>query len=427
MTPRAAVELRGVRLSPDLLLAKARQVSGAVTAPFAQALSSLVIQVVALRELGAEGFGVYALLYGGLVLLTALQSGLVGDSLTVLDRHDSSLRAGLVLMAVGTTLASALVGAVIAVGAGLLGPVDAAIFALGVVVFLVENLLRRILMATMHFWRTVMVDVAVLLGTVAPLAVALAADHAIVLGDVLWVLVISQTVGLLVGFTLLDRSERRLGELRKPYFGAIARFGGWRAAQQGIRPGSLMVFRVIVVMMASTALFGELEAARIYTSPAMLIVSGVATYYLASYAGQKNRSLDSMLRRADLGVVFLVLTVAIAGLVAFCLMPLGGPLVTDGAFDLSPIAVAGWLLYAGISAMGVPYGSLASVRGDHAFVVWVRTVEVVLSLVLVAAMLTTLGGDVDSSPFGLCIGAAGGVWVIRRRLAAQVSAGRPLE
>jgi hypothetical protein len=66
------------------LLGRGRGVSGAVGAQLAQALASLVLSIVAARSLGADGLGVYGLISGGLVLATAIATGLVGDSLTVL-------------------------------------------------------------------------------------------------------------------------------------------------------------------------------------------------------------------------------------------------------------------------------------------------------------------------------------------------------
>ena len=53
------------------------------------------MQVLALRLMGVEGLAKYALLFGIVVIATAVVTGLVGDSLTVLDRSDPSVRAGL--------------------------------------------------------------------------------------------------------------------------------------------------------------------------------------------------------------------------------------------------------------------------------------------------------------------------------------------
>ena len=68
---------------------------GGIAAQAAQSGAAFVIQVLASRALGADGFATFALLYGAIIMATALTSGLVGDSLTVLNRHDPSIRAGL--------------------------------------------------------------------------------------------------------------------------------------------------------------------------------------------------------------------------------------------------------------------------------------------------------------------------------------------
>src|SRR4051794_32403811 len=57
---------------------------GALGAQVMLALGGFVLQVVATRELGKTGLGTFALLYGAIVMATALSTGLLGDSLIVL-------------------------------------------------------------------------------------------------------------------------------------------------------------------------------------------------------------------------------------------------------------------------------------------------------------------------------------------------------
>ena len=74
--------------------------------------SSLLLQLVALDRLGAEGLGRFAVLFGILITANSVQSGWLGDSLTVLDRFDPGIRRALlrsqvaivVLVAIGTSL-----------------------------------------------------------------------------------------------------------------------------------------------------------------------------------------------------------------------------------------------------------------------------------------------------------------------------------
>ena len=87
-----------------------RPATGAVAGQVSQAAAALVLQVAAARELGAAGLATFSLVYGAIVLVTAVASGLVGDSLTVLDRTERGTRAALHVWAVA-----------VAAGAGVLG------------------------------------------------------------------------------------------------------------------------------------------------------------------------------------------------------------------------------------------------------------------------------------------------------------------
>ena len=75
--------------------AKLRSGAAAVAAQGSQSIGSLVLQVLAARGLGAEGLGKFGLLYGTLVVATAIATGFVGDSMTVLDRSRPPIRAAL--------------------------------------------------------------------------------------------------------------------------------------------------------------------------------------------------------------------------------------------------------------------------------------------------------------------------------------------
>ena len=55
-----------------------------------------------------------------------------------------------------------------------------------------------------------------------------------------------------------------------------------------------------------SAAFGRLEAARVYMSPALLLVQGIGSYLLARYASDRHQSLHRSVRRADTAAVALV-------------------------------------------------------------------------------------------------------------------------
>ena len=89
--------------------------------------------------------------------------------------------------------------------------------------------------------------------------------------------------------------------------GAVSAYGSWRAAQQFIRPGMLTAVRFIVVAVAGLAATGALEAARIYTAPMLLVVSGASSFLFASYASSTGSQSPAQsrraARRADRGVL----------------------------------------------------------------------------------------------------------------------------
>src|SRR5690554_5775061 len=130
---------------------------GGIAAQGSQAGASFVLQILAVRLLGLEGLGVFAALYGIVIVATGVATGFVGDSLTVLDRSVTAVRAGLQTWWAGL---SAGLGLIVAAGAWATGMVEgrtALAFGLATTLFLLEDALRRLLMATLRFWSLVLV------------------------------------------------------------------------------------------------------------------------------------------------------------------------------------------------------------------------------------------------------------------------------
>jgi O-antigen/teichoic acid export membrane protein len=377
--------------------------SGAVVAPFSQAIGSFVLQFLALRYLGVEGFGAFALLFGVIVVATAIVSGLVGDSLTVLDRSSPSIRSGLQLWLVLTAGGLATTFTAVAWLTGRLTTPEA--FALGVctAVFLIEDALRRMLMASMRFWSLVVVDAT---GLIVAVGIVLAVQTATASGSTLTTflaaLAVGQMAASVVAVFRLPSWERWIARGTQADLSSVWAYGSWRAFQQVLRPTMLTGVRVIVTVAASLAVFGELEAARLYVAPAMLVVGGVASYLFASYARDRTTPLRSLRRRADRTVLVLSLATLALGVVATALVPLLGDLFTAGAGGLDRIAVFGWSAYAAATAAVTPYGSLAAVRGHQAAVLGIRAGESLLSI-LVVLVVVLLDGSVFAVPFVLAV------------------------
>ncbi len=380
---------------------------GALAGQVTLALSSFVLQVFASRELGPTGFGYYALLFGTIIMATALTTGLLGDSLTVLDRQDREIRTGLFRLGWVVTAALALIAFGIAVF--WLPPDSAALFAVALAAFVAADLGRRLLMANLRFWSLVFIDSV---GFVAMLTFLLLSRLAGPLGldHFLIALAIGQLVAGALAVVRLPAPERKIYWRTWGNWRAVVNYGSWRALQQFVRPTMLNAARGLVLISAGAAAVGELEAARVFVAPAMLLVQGIGSYLFSSYAADRAKGLPLLLRRADrAATVMLVGSVLIGGL-AGVLIPQFGWLLTAGDYQLSLVATLGWACYAASCAAVLPYGSLSAVQGQQRWVLLIRLVDSVLSLVLVLVVVMAMGVAPIWTPWLLSIGSfIGGV------------------
>lgn len=220
---------------------------GAIAGQATLAGGSFLLQLLAARSLGAEGLGAYALVLGSIVIATSLTSGLVGDSLTVLDRHAPRIRSAL------ASVATVLLGgaALLAVVAGMLAGLSlatAVVFGGAAAAFMTADLLRRTLMACRRFWQLVLVDGAALAASL--LVVAIAARGELQVADFVAALLAGQLMACAVALALLPAVERALPAARRGDLAAVLSFGGWRAAQQFVRPTTLNLARWMVLLVA---------------------------------------------------------------------------------------------------------------------------------------------------------------------------------
>lgn len=347
----------------------------------------------------------FSLLVGGLVLATALMSGFVGDSLTVLDRRDPQLRAGLQLWCLLIGAGLFVVGAGAGAAAGVLSPGVALLFGAALTAFTVEDTARRILMANLRFWSVVLTDMAYLVGAAVMLLLLWRGTGQITLADILLALVTSQVLATVIGIVLAPAADRYLVPIRRPALRAVAAFGGWRALQQGLRPGVLTVMRVVVLGVAGDAALGRLEAARVYMSPALLLVQGIGGFLLATYAADRHLPLPKAVRAADRTVALLVGTSVVLGAAAYALLPVAGDWLTGGAFEIPPAAVLSWAAFAAAVAATMPYASLGAVRGRQVVVVGLRIVDSVLCIVFVVLALQVAGVSYVYAPLAVAGGA----------------------
>ena len=363
---------------------------------------------MAVRGLGAEGLGKFGLLYGTLVVATAIASGFVGDSMTVLDRSRASIRAALQGWLVLIATSCSLVAIVISWGTGFVTLPTALAFGAATAVFLFEDAVRRLLMANLRFSLIVVVDVSSLVGSLAVLILA----PGISLTQIFVALTVGQVLATAVGMVIVPTHERWLAAPLPAEIGAVAHYGWYRGLQQAVRPTLLALMRWVVIATVGLAAAGELEAARVYAAPALLAVAGANSFLFANYAREAATPMSKAVRDADRGVLLLAAVIAVLSVCALAAMPVLAPILTGGQYTLSTVAVAGWLAYTLSVAMVSPYGALAAVRGHQASVLLIRIVDSLASLAVAVALVWGLR-TAEWAPVGLTLGSLAGGLALR--------------
>lgn len=388
------------------------RVFGGIAAQGSQAAGSFILQICAARLLGLEGLGKFAALFALMIMATALSSGFVGDSLTVLDRSARDVRAGLetwTLVIVGGT---GMISGVATWAVGFLNAIGAVALGAAIAAYMLEDIMRRLLMATLNFWRIVAVDLSAAFGTLGLLVVLAGLVGPISITHFLVAMAVGQSIGVVVAIAIVPRTERWLTGVRHAAWRRVFGYGSWRGVQQLVRPALLASVRIVCLVALGLAATGQLEAARIYVAPAMLVVGGVSAFLFASYAVRRETPLDQLIRTADRAVVGLVSAIAVFGVAAILALPVLGPLLTGGQYALQVPAVVGWVAFAASVAAVTPYGSLAAVRGRQAAVLAWRVADSVTSLVAVAVVVA-VDGSAQWVPLTLAVGSLLGGLAIR--------------
>lgn len=379
--------------------------AGAMVAQVWQAVGSFGLQLLAAWLLGASGLGLLSLCLSIIVLATAVASGMVGDSLVILDRHDRRVRGGLQFWALALGGVS-FVGATIALAVtGLLTPGEAALMGLALVAFQVEELIRRVFMATLRFWRLVIIDTAAVITALSIVGIW-ALLGPVQISTFFVALLVGQLVGIGVGIAMLPAAERTLVPLRGAAIKQVAGFGGWRGAQVSVPPLVLTLMRVIVTAAVGRAALGEIELARIYAAPTLLVVQGLGSYLLSTYVRDKQLGLSTLTRRAWRAALGMVAAALVGGAVLAGVAPSLARVVSGPHVALDRLAVVGWVLYVAASASCQPFASLAAARGRPGHVLRCRVIDATFVVTLLPALLG-LGVSASWTPFVL----AGGLFL----------------
>lgn len=385
-------------------LARSRAM-GAMVAQVWQALGSFGLQLAAAWLLGASGLGVLSLCLSIIVLATAVISGMVGDSLVVLDRHDRRVRGGLQFWALVLAAGSFVLAVVGMTVSGVLNTWEAALMGLALVAFQLEELVRRVFMASMRFWGLVVIDSAAVLTSLGIVAVW-SIGHPPRLSTFFIGLLVGQVVGMVVGIAMLPSAERRLVSLRGAAITQVAGFGAWRGLQVSVAPAVLTAMRVIVTGLAGAAALGQIELARIYVAPALLAVQGLGSYLLSTWVRDKELPLSTLVRRAWHAALAMIGAAVLVGAAVTVFVSSLATLVTGPGVTVDRITVIGWVLYVAASASCQPFASLAAARGKPAHVLRCRLVDALFALSLLFVLLST-GVSPAWTPFVL----AGGLFL----------------
>ncbi|WP_083983374.1 hypothetical protein [Actinomadura hibisca] len=378
---------------------------GAVTVQFVTAGGSLLVQALAARSLGAAGYGAYALFVAVLVMITAVQTSWVGDTLTVFDRFEPRVRGALVWSVLGSVSLGALVGAVVSVAMGLAGAAGTALFALLVALWLTNETGRRVFTARMEFWRLTLNDACYLVVTLAALGGLLVAGRSASVELLLAAMCAGCAASIVLARFRLPAEEYALAPLRGTALREVAAFAWWRSIQAGIRPTALLLARVMIAAFASTAALAGVEAARLLLAPALTFVNGAGWFLLGDFAKAEREGRPMRARQAVRACGLMSGIALVLSLGGVLLVDWLGPLVTGGSFAVDEVALAGWGIYAVCFACTLPLASLATARKRSRTVFAIRGVESLTGLAVLAGLLLADPGHAAYAPY--CLGAGG--------------------
>jgi O-antigen/teichoic acid export membrane protein len=224
--------------------------------------------------------------------------------------------------------------------------------------------------------------------------------------------------GILLALVLLPAAENVLVSMRGNAFREIAAFAWWRSAQAGVRPTALLLARIMIAAVASKAVLGAVEAARLLLAPALTFVNGSGWFLLGDYAKAEREQRPLRARsaiRACAAMSGITLLLSLGGILLAG--PLG-PVITNHAFRVDHVALVGWGVYAVSFACTLPLASLATARRQSRLVFIVRGAESLIGLSALGLLLIARPGWAAYAPY--CLGSggvisAGLLWIRLRR------------
>lgn len=391
----------------------ARRADKAIAVTTTQAVTaggSLVLQIIAARELGLAGYGAFALCLSLLTTATALYTGYVGDALTVMDRQDRVIRQAL--------LSSAIIGLLgcFVVASGVVPLLHLGDWQLGVVygtmlvLWLVEETGRRLLMSRLEFWSLVCNDATYVGATLAALAVIVVAGIGLSLMTILVAMLIGALASIVLALFQLPPVEFRPVRPSLAGGAVVARFAVWRSLQSTLKPTQLLAARVLLLQFVSLAAVGAVESGRLVVAPMQTVLNGAASLLLSTGASRDREGKAADPRSNDRVSAALAAITVVGGVLAAVLSDPLGRLMAGR--PVAHLLVLGWAAYMAAWAASLSFTAELTVRRLSWPVFCARLVETVVGLLLVAGSLA-LGARVELVPWLLSLPAIVNIFYIR--------------
>lgn len=375
--------------------------SAAIVSQGVVAASSLVLQILALRDLGTTGLAVFSILSNGLIVTAAaLHTGWVGDSLVILDRHEPNVRRAL-FVASGI---SAIVSFAFGLGGGMafagLDLPSAVLFGAALCLWLVEETGRRLMMARLEFVQLVINDIVFAVGSLG-LTFAVMTTARLTMDWLILSLLVGSVASILSAVIQLPFSELRPPPRGPAAMRELAAFSTWRSGQLTMRPLGMLLSRVAVATLVSRSALGLLEAGRLIIAPILTAANGFGGFSLPFFTRHRNAGT----LRMRLVYSFAAASAAGAALyfpVALLVAPLFEEMADSGPIPTALILT--WCVYSVAYSANVPIVNALTSLMHSRTVFWGRCVDSAV-IVLLSAVAVEVGG-IELVPLAMTLGMA---------------------
>lgn len=399
--------------------------SWSVTALAVQTLASFLLQVVAATTIGASGYGKYAIILGLLSTLTALQSGL-RDAAIVLE--PSAMHGSVLAAQYLANVAAAAIAVVVGARSDLTSSGGAFLLAAMVSLWGFEEMGRRYLIRDQRFGAVVLNDLVYAAGAFGTVGVMYLVQGELSLSSFLWAMSAGSFASFGVSVVQLPTGTYSLRSASVRDMQSVLSFAGWRSAQNAIRPASITLTRVVIAGIASVAILGQLETARLVMQPVWVLISGLGPFLLSHFARSREsggRVITDKLAGLSAGFAAMA---AVWCAVVIVLADLVQPILVGDDYPVDRLAIAAWGSFYVAAAVGFPMAVLLVASKKALRVFLARATDGVIGLAAVAVL--AVGPGARWTPFGLMFGAATGtviLWRMGRTLAEPLAPGEPAE